>query len=454
MVKGKNPIAKAMAKWSEQERLRLSMPGHKGSDEILDAISLAMDVTELPGFDCLHAPTGCILESEKKVQSIFGSLASYYLVNGASGGLKAALLSLQGKVDAICLPRTAHRSLWEGCVLAGLEPQIIEPFVWQGLALPPTVDQYRACSASTGVLLSTTYEGIVADYRSMRKEKFWVADEAHGAHLFFLGWPHAMQYADIVVQGAHKTLGSLTQSALLHVQDTESLHLMRSHLSMMQSTSPSWLLLASLEEAVAYWDKLVKTKKIESLLQRLVDLRSSISCIEGFQVVQNPPEGYSIDPLHLLIRVDRKLGGRGLAQILQDDYHMDVEMASPDTLLGLLGPFDALDTDILIVKALQEISGTWALDDAGIGWDSPIRPETVRELSLREAYLSDKEILPLASSVNRLAGDWVGMYPPGIPWLIPGERISQDMVEAVRQASEEKYMMDGLLGNNITVIKE
>jgi ornithine decarboxylase len=447
------PIGQTIDNWQERKTIRLSMPGHKGNDSVLSKLSHYRDVTELPGFDNLHSPIACIKESQSQIADMYGVQESYYLLNGASGGLKAALLAMQDQARTIRIPRNAHISVWQGCLLAGLEPIYIQPDYHHGLVLPPTTESYQAKEADATLVLTTSYEGAVIDYAALAAEGILIADEAHGSHLPFGPLPSAVDYADIVVHGTHKTLGSLTQSGLLHSNNTQLTERLREALSLMGSTSPSWLLLSSVEEAVLYWQQMRKRGDLDGLWERCELLKRRINRISGFRIPEDKL-GVHWDPLHLCIQTEDGLSSRELLTILDREFAIDMEMATEGHIVGLLGPFDVPGSDESLLTALQAVSRTLGLKDRfgkreGLCW-----PQTVQDVSLQQAYEADKRLVNLIEAVGYVAAEAVSAYPPGIPLLLPGERISREICGTLVDLQKQGVWIEGLTEGKLRIVED
>jgi ornithine decarboxylase len=378
---------------------------------------------------------------------------SYFLVNGASGGLKAALFALQGKVRTIRIPRNAHRSVWQGCILAGLEPVYIQPDYRQGLMLPPTVEDYRAREADASLILTTSYEGAIIDYSALTEDGLLIADEAHGSHLNFGQLPSAVGYADLTVHGTHKTLGSLTQSGLLHSNNTQLTERLKEALSLMETTSPSWLLLSSVEEAVFYWQQKWQRGELDALWERCRLLNEDINQIPGFRT-PGVINGVLWDPLHLCIQTEEGIGGRELLNRLDQDFTIDMEMAGEGYIIGLLGPFDEPEMDDRLVAALQEVSQTLGLKDRFDNRDNLRWPQTVQVTSLQQAFEAKKRLVSLHEAVGSVGAEAVSAYPPGIPLLLPGERISQEIYGTLVDWQKQGVWIEGLTEGKLRIVED
>ncbi|QRN85144.1 hypothetical protein JR334_09305 [Clostridia bacterium] len=453
MCEMKGPIGRAIDGWQKRQTTRLSMPGHKGNDKILPALSRFRDITELPEFDNLHAPQACILRSEQQIADIYKVKKSYFLVNGASGGLKASLLSLGDSAKTLRIPRNAHRSIWQGCLLAGIEPVYIQPDLSQGIILPPSIESYQRKSADATLILTTSYEGAVIDYSELAGDGILIADEAHGSHLSFGNIKSAISYADITVHGTHKTLGSLTQSGLLHSNNKIPQDRLLESLSMMESTSPSWLLLSSVEEAVIVWDQMKRHGELQRLWERCACLRARINRIPGFRI----PEGIKDvqwDPLHLCIQTEDGLNGGRLLNILETEFAVDLEMSTDGYIVGILGPFDNPETDEQLLHALEELSRKMELKDQFGKREQLYWPQPEQVIGLKQAYDAKKRQVNLAAAAGCIAATPVSAYPPGIPLLLPGEKISQELCEILMNWQKQGVWIEGLADGKIKVIED
>lgn len=442
----KGPIDRAIDGVLARQKVSLAMPGHKANPDLSRDLDLARDVTELPGLDALHAPQGCVRESERMVASSFGAAQSFFLVNGASGGLQAALLAAAPYARTAAVPRNAHRSVIQGCLLAGIEPVFVDPEPWRGLLLPPPPARFAQSGADICCVASVSYDGAVRNYESLRgRFARLIADEAHGAHLAFLGMTSALDYADCCVHGAHKTLGSLTQSGLLHVGAEQPR--MRHYLSLMESSSPSWLLLASLERAVLAWEQWRREKGFVPLLTRMRDLRRAIRDVCG---LDTPEEGW--DPLHVHIFAPDGCSGLDLAHALRAGG-VEVERAEQGGVLALMSPFDPPGTDERLLAALAGAVRRLPVRTQSVA-DDPVWPRAKRVLPIAQAVRSRTERIPLARAVGRIAADIVSLYPPGVALLVPGERVEAETVERMRRWREQGRTIENLQDGVLTVIEE
>lgn len=445
------PLFEALQEYVARAKAPMHIPGHKQGraappawrDLLGDA--LAIDLTEAPGLDDLHAPEGAIAEAQELAAGAFGARASYFLVGGTTAGLHALILTACRPGDRIAVPRNAHRSVIGALVLAGAIPSWVRVTFHEELdiatQLAPSSLEAALPGTAGALLINPTYYGVAGNMagqidRIHRHGIPVLVDEAHGTHFAFHPAlpPSALSLgADGVVQSVHKTGGSLTQSSICHLgRDARlSQSRLREMLRLVQSTSPSYLLMASLDLARrelslhghAMWDRAIDLA--HSARQRLADLK-------GIRV------HHSDDPTKLLIDVR----GRGLTGF-QASAHLweqgvAVESAGLGYVLAVLTPGDttaSIDTLVGVVSELPE--------GPGAPPPPPEPPWPVVELSPREAYLGEKVSVPLAEAVGRIAAELVAPYPPGIPVVAPGERLTPDVVTYLRHAAAAGHHLQG-----------
>ena len=429
----------------------MHMPGHKRrGDAVCGGFPWSCDITEIDGFDDLHDPRGILREIELRAESLWGSERSRLLVNGSTCGILAAVCAAVRPGDPVLIARNCHKSVYHAAELLGLQPAYLlperGPFPFCGSVTPDTVGEALRLhpKARAVILTSPTYEGIVSDIASIagichRRGVPLIVDEAHGAHLGFAeGFPESAVRcgADLVVQSLHKTLPAPTQTALLHLcgglVDPEQV----SHqLDIFETSSPSYLLMAmadaclrflereGAERFAAYSRRLRRFEEQCAPLRRLILFRKAALRV---------PEGFcwDLDPGKLVIGCGKGAsGGPSLARILREHYHIETEMAQADFLLAMTSLMDEDAGFDRLAQALFEIDCGCSVPEPPPRPVPPALPEAV--LPIREALGAEWEILPWERSAGRVSAGYVWAYPPGIPWLTPGERIGADCISAV-----------------------
>ena len=423
------------------------------------------DITEIEGFDNLHDAKGLLLSLQQKAASIYHAEESFFLVNGSTGGILSGVSALAQEGKKLLAARNCHKSVYNGIFLNRLQaeylwPESIEEFDIQGEITAKQVKDHLAgrediCGV---VVTSPTYDGIVSDIREIAREVHachipLIVDEAHGAH-FILSEKApesaAACGADIVINSVHKTLPALTQTALLHVQgelvDREKL---KNYLSIYQSSSPSYLLMASIDRCM----DCVAERGREGY-ERLLELRKLIEeAAKGFSCIKILPAGKRRDPGKLVISVKgTKMTGQELYRILWKQSHLQMEMAGATYVLGILTVMDSKEgvrrlTDALarIDKELS-ISGRQGAEIMGEKEKDDIYNITPApsKLGIYEAMQKQREWVYPEKAAGRISGGFLYFYPPGIPFVIPGERISGELIRKVKQIREKKEYLTGI----------
>jgi arginine decarboxylase len=447
------PLFEALLAYTQTVRAPMHIPGHKmgrgAAPEwrtFLGEQALSIDLTEAPGLDDLHAPDGVIAEAQALAAEAFGAERSFFLVGGTTAGLHALILTACRPGDAIAVPRHAHRSILGALVLAGARPRWVRVAFDPELGVATHLDAASLDAAlpgaSAAVLVHPTYYGVASDIQREigRIHQFGIpvlVDEAHGSHFGFHPAlpPSSLSLgADGVVQSLHKTGGSLTQSSICHLGRGSLLQesRLRETLRLVQSTSPSYLLMASLDMArrelalhgQAHWERAI------ALAQTA---RRRLAALKGIRV------HHSDDPTKLLIDVrGRGITGFQAAEALWAESGVAVEASGLTYVLAVLTPGDSPESVDLLVGAVERLPFG---DGVSAPPPEPPWPEVVT--SPRDAYLGAKESVPLRKAVGRIAAELVAPYPPGIPVVAPGERLTVEVVQYLRQAVEAGYHLQG-----------
>lgn len=463
------PLFEALQDYARRNPATFHVPGHKqGRWAPADWLStmgqaLSIDLTEAPGLDDLHAPEGVIAKAQELAAAAFGAASSHFLVGGTTAGLHAMLLAACQPGDTVLIPRHAHRSILGGLMLAGLRPAWIQPDYADGLdiALGLSAASVRQAivenpRARALVLVHPTFYGVASPLQDVIREAhdaglIVVADEAHAVHFAFapdMPEPALRVGVDGTVQSVHKTGGSLTQSAICHLSAQSKISPLRLQemLRLVQTTSPSYLLMASLDVArrhlvqhgAAAWGLAVEAAT--KLRERL-----------GALVYSTPPS-YLQDPTKLVIDT-RELGLTGFAAAGQLwDQGIAVESAGYGFVLAVITPGDTASAVDRLEQALARLRPEGPLP--GFLGQPPVA-EAV--LAPREAYLGAKETVVLAHAVGRIAAEMVAPYPPGIPVLVPGEMITADTLAYLGSAVQTGHHLQGPADpclRTIQVVKE
>jgi len=449
----RTPLFDAVVEYGRKRPAFFRIPGHryerginqKWRDAVGDRI-FAFDLTETSLTDDLHNASGPILEAERLAAELWGSDCAHFLVNGSTCGNEAMIMAAAGEGETVCIPRNAHKSALYGLILSGakpiyLMPPVEEEWVLHGGITPEMAeDMFRKNPGCKGLMIvSPSYFGLCSDIAGVAEVchahgAILMVDEAHGAHCYFsdkLPKGAIEQGADVVVQSIHKVTGSLTQSSIIHIQgklvDRE---LLENNLALLQSTSPSYILMTSLDMA-----RHEMAMNGAAMMDRAVDLaneaRRAINEIPGASCAGPELAGragiVAVDPTRLTVSAD-EIGVTGfeLKNMLWDDYGIDMELANYRNALAIVTYANDEEDLNRLVEAMKDIAKRFA-------GGKPLphmtmltgMPEYVN--SPREAYFAEKETVSWAECVGRVAAELIAPYPPGIPVIYPGERMSREI---------------------------
>lgn len=450
------PLIEALARHMKKEYLAFHMPGHKGGpgaaidwQQLVGLQALALDLTELEGLDDLHYPTGPIKEAQELAATLMGGRAAFFLVNGVSSGIHAAILSLCREGEKIILPRHAHRSIFGAVALSGAQPVYLRPSVDHVRGIPVGIEPVevdrvlsRHSDARCLAVVHPTYHGFTSDLAGIVKKAKKcnvqvLADEAHGAHFKFSSrFPvTALECgAAVTVQGWHKTMGSLTQSALLLVR--ESIPEIRNYLTVLQSTSPSYLLMASLDGARRNW-----AVRGGALAEEILELANyfreqtrqlkGIVCLDRESI--NCQALKDIDRTKLVLdAISLGLDGFQLAGELRR-YRIQPEMAEFGGVTLMLTVGDGKEKVDALLKALQDISVRYREQKKRPVESFYDLPVTEMKMLPGEALKARKRALKAKQAAGQIAGEFICPYPPGIPVVVPGEVISREVLDIIER---------------------
>lgn len=437
--------------YGRSDFLPLHMPGHKRKDALSGGLPYGWDVTEIDGFDNLHAPEGVLKELCGRLAALWGSAAAYPLVNGSTCGILAGIRTLSRPGGRILMARGCHQSVWHALELCDLDAVCLpirrDPVF--GLPLPPAPGEVeRALSdhpdIALTVITSPTYEGVCADVAAIakvvhRRGGMLLVDSAHGAHLGFSDAfpPSAVALgADLTVMSLHKTLPCLTQTAAAHLSERIPPAVRAEfarNLSIFETSSPSYILLAAIdrcltllesEKASLFADYAANLAGFADHARRLTRLRIPL------HTAPLPKEIFAFDPGKIVVSTRfADLSGIKLAEILRNRFHIETEMAAPDFLLAMTSVADS-------AADLARFAGALTAIDAGL---ASADPPPVREISpLPKAVMRLSEVLrlpavsvPLDAAVGKICTDMIRAYPPGIPLIVPGELLDRRTADEI-----------------------
>lgn len=465
------PLFGGLVEYARKNRIPFHIPGHKrgrGMDPEFRAFigdnALSIDLINIAPVDDLHNPRGIIKEAQELAARAFGADRTFFSVQGTSGAIMAMVLATVGPGDKILIPRNVHKSVLTAVVLAGAEPVFMAPEidyvrgVAHGVSLATVRRRLEEHPDAKAVLVvNPTYFGVCADLAGIAKIVHergipLLVDEAHGAHLYFhpdLPISAMEAGADAAATSMHKLGGSLTQSSVLNVQgNLVSSDRIQAVLSMLTTTSTSYILLASLDAArryLALWGRELLSRAIElaNWAREEINAIPGLKCL-GPEVIGDRSSSYDLDPTKLCITVTGLgLSGIEVEEMLREEYGIEVELSDLYNILCLVTPADTEETVGHLVHALREISKKyWAKRaETTIVVRTPEMPPLA--MSPREAFYAPTETVPLFASEGRIMAEFIMVYPPGIPILLPGERITRASLDYIREHLEAGLPVQG-----------
>jgi arginine decarboxylase len=479
------PLFQALLAYQRLAPVRFHMPGHKGGPgyplEVAEAFRrhmFGMDVTETRGLDNLHVPSGVIRDAQALAARTFGADHTFFLTNGTTAGVHAMIMTTCKEGQKIVIPRDAHLSVIGGVILAGLVPVFVYPTIdpdW-GISVGIPLEEYERAlkehpDAKACLITRPNYYGMAWDLKPLVKLCHdhgipLLVDEAHGAHLHLhedLPLSAVDMGADMVVQSTHKTLGSFTGSSMLHlVGNRIPPDRVQRMLAILQSTSPSYLLMTSLDIAAT-----VVRMRGHQLMEKALELsaraRKRLAEVEGVRVLDRP----GMDRLKLTVSmVNRGIAGYELKSKLMDEYNVRVELADFENVVAFITYADTVETVDALVDAIKGLSeqgdrGVRARVHAGdqARFTSALFAPAERALLPRQATLAAHELIKVSQAEGRVCAEVVAPYPPGIPLLYPGEVIDSEHLDVIDTALSLGAAFRGLAAGSdgglvVTVVKD
>lgn len=454
-------LYKKLSDYSGSDFYPFHMPGHKRNRAVTGAgLPYELDITEIDGFDDLHHAHGILSEAQKRAARVYQAEETHFLVNGSTVGLLSAILGSVRRHGKVLVARNCHKSVYNAVCLGELYPLYVYPRFDREKELNRAVapEDVEAMlmenqDVQAVVITSPTYDGVVSDVEEIarivhRRGIPLIVDEAHGAHFGFHPYfpeNSNIKGADVVIHSLHKTMPSLTQTALLHINGkiADRRNICR-YLDMLQTSSPSYVLMASMDECIRKADE-----DREALFDRYVDMlagtREKLDGMDHLRLLES--EEY--DRSKIVISAKGSLGGRELYEILLSKYHIQPEMAAGSYIIAMTGPGDTEKGMERLVNALREIDRNLKerskgsvsepdpelqeLEQVYTNWET----EAERECGRKTAILNWEE------TEGKIAVESAYLYPPGIPLIVPGERISAGIIRQILVYEEMGFTIEG-----------
>ena len=487
----KRNLFEELKTYGESDFYPFHMPGHKRNpDSGFLPEMYKIDITEIDGFDNLHHAEGIIKNAQEKAASLYHSKETFYLINGSTVGILTSIAALSDRGKKLIMARNCHKAVYHGAFLNQLEteyiyPKMIEEFgISDGITAQQVEDKIQEIILREGisdeqagkliagiVVTSPTYDGILSDVRGIVKIAHSygipvIVDQAHGAHFgFHPAFPEnaVSEGADLVIHSTHKTLPAPTQTALLHYNSLlVSLETVKKYLRIYQSSSPSYVLMAGIDSCMDF----VKREGQERLEQLLISRKELSERSKELKKIKIYPSmlerginGHDIskiffqgteEPGRLLISV-RGSGftGQQLYDVLRETYHLQMEMCASDYVIAILSMMDRKEGFDRLWKALSETDKLLTNTEKNTKEEKTQFPEYCHfqpdaVLKISDAYMAEEESVPLREAKGRIVSEFVNLYPPGIPLLVPGEKIDDKMIPMIEAYLHNGYAVQGI----------
>ena len=475
------PIFEALERYKSMRIVPFDVPGHKrgkGNPELTKFLGekcLTVDVNSMKPLDNLCHPVSVIKEAEELAARAFGAQHAFFMVNGTTSAVQSMIMSVCKRGDKIIMPRNVHRSAINALIISGAVPVYVNPSINKQLGIPlgmSVADVKKAIEqnpdAKAVLVNNPTYYGICSDLRTITKLAHQhgmkvLVDEAHGTHFYFgenLPVSAMAAGADMAAVSMHKTGGSLTQSSFL-LSNHPDLHqgYIRQIINLTQTTSGSYLLLSSLD--LSRRNLALHGKEIFARVKELAQYaREEINKLGGFYAFSSELiDGdaiFDFDPTKLSVHTrDIGLAGIEVYDLLRDEYDIQIEFGDIGNILAIISVGDNMFVMERLISAMAEIKRIYQKDKAGMYDHEYINPEVV--MTPQEAFYAAKRAMPIEQSAGQICSEFVMCYPPGIPILAPGERITQEILDYIAYAKEKGCFLTGTEDihiENINVVGE
>lgn len=460
------PIYEALEKFRKKRVVPFDVPGHKrgrGNPELVELLGekcVGLDVNSMKPLDNLCHPVSVIREAEELAADAFSAEHAFLMIGGTTSAVQSMILSVCKAGDKIILPRNVHKSVINALVICGATPVYVEPKVNDqigialGMELEPLERIIRENPDAVALLVNNpTYYGICSDLRSIVKLAHShgiqvLVDEAHGTHLYFgdnLPVSAMAAGADYAAVSMHKSGGSLTQSSLLLTNNGVNADYVRQIINLTQTTSASYLLLSSLD--ISRRNLALRGKESFAKVVEMAEYaRKEINAIGGYYAYSkelvNGTSIYDYDVTKLSIHTQGiGLTGIEVYDLLRDEYDIQIEFGDIGNILAYISIGDRIRDIERLVGALADIKRLYERDGSDLVSGEYIQPQVV--MSPQKAFYSQKVSLPIEETEGAVCGEFVMCYPPGIPILAPGEKISKEIIDFILYSREKGCSLQG-----------
>lgn len=436
------------------------MPGHKRTDITNDGLlPYSMDLTEIDGFDNLHNACGCIKEIEKKAEKLYCVNRAFLLVNGATGGILASIRAMTNYGDKIIVSRNCHKSVYNAIELCGLNPEYILPEYDENYGVFTSVSPQNLKTlldknpdTKLVIITSPTYEGVVSDIKTIadichKYGAMLFVDEAHGAHFPFSDkFPSeaVKNGADVAVVSLHKTLPSLTQTALLLTDNSELLEKLQENLSIFETSSPSYIFMSAIEKCLDFISD--NKSDFEAYTNRLSDLYNDTKLLNKLSILYNDKSflencfDYDFGKI-VISTAETNISGAELVKILREKYKIETEMAYTDYVIAMTSVCDTDDGFGRLKNALFEIDNSLNIKEINYdNYNFSEIPERSFNSFQKNNFKSEK--IMFKNAQGRVSLEYIWAYPPGIPLIVPGEVITDELINRINILIENNIQIN------------
>ncbi|CAK6472041.1 aminotransferase class I/II-fold pyridoxal phosphate-dependent enzyme [Peribacillus castrilensis] len=471
MSQNETPLYTALLQHAKRNPVQFHIPGHKkgkGMDadfrNFIGENALSIDLINIAPLDDLHQPKGIIKQAQDLAAEAFGADHTFFSVQGTSGAIMTMVMTVCGPGDKIIVPRNVHKSVMSAIVFSGAVPIFINPEIDKDLGISHgiTVDAVektlREHSDAKGLLvINPTYFGISADLQKIVEVAHShqipvLVDEAHGVHIHFhedLPMSAMQAGADMAATSVHKLGGSLTGSSILNVKTgLVSANRVQAILSMLTTTSTSYILLASLDTArrqlaTVGREMIDEAINLAGYIREAVNEIPYLYCV-GSEILESEA-AFSYDPTKLIISIkELNITGYDVEKWLREKHNIEVELSDLYNILCLITPGDTKTEADLLIAALRDLADEFKEMAAEHEKIEVLLPDTPPlALSPREAFYAETEVVPIEESVGKISAEFIMVYPPGIPIFIPGELITEDNINYIRKNIEAGLPVQG-----------
>lgn len=457
--------------YADTDTYPFHMPGHKRNMDGFEN-PYNIDITEITGFDDLHHADGIIKEAQQRAAKLYGADRCYYLVNGSTCGILSAISATTKKGDKIIVARNCHKSVYHALYLRELQPVYVYPEVSdyniQGQIRKEDIQEIleQNTDIKAVIITSPTYDGVVSDIAEIAKLVHaynipLIVDEAHGAHF---GLDESMPQnainlgADCVIVSIHKTLPAFTQTALLLVNEGKAdCQKIEEFLDIYETSSPSYILMAGIEKCIRIMTE--NSKELFAVLNQNLDgFYKKMQALQKLHVLIEEDfkdKAFEFDRTKILISTENTdITGHQLKEILTDRYQIELEMSCENYALAIATVMDEEDGFRRLAEALIEIDSNCNIQKTSCSIrEIYTKPE--RKYEIHEIDNFSKEKVSLQQAEGKISSEYIYFYPPGIPILVPGERINSQNIKAIEEAIAQGIEVYGLTENKmIFILKE